>query len=224
MKAIIVSVDYGPQLSVTLPYNRHHFDEVLVVSAARDSDTARVAAENDARLFLTDAFWDNGADFNKWKALEQGLDRLGRDGWICLIDADILWPRRAKLPSLEVGRLYGPRRLLCPVVPPPIPDESLWTIFGEHPCQDFSGFTQVFHASDPVLPAPPWHEQDWRHAGGADTHFNRLWARSKRTRLQWDVLHVGQPGVNWCGVGNEKELHRYMRMRRSEGSYRAERL
>ena len=108
MKAIIVSVDYSDILAITLPYNRHHFDEVLVVTSPKDVDTAKVAGANGAEVFVTDSFYDDGASFNKWKALEEGFNVLGRYGWICNMDADVLWPRSIRvqegLVNLGIGR------------------------------------------------------------------------------------------------------------------------
>ena len=40
MNAIIVSqVDYAAEPSLTLPYNRHHFDRVIVVTSLSDART-----------------------------------------------------------------------------------------------------------------------------------------------------------------------------------------
>jgi hypothetical protein len=42
MKAIMVCVDYGDLLSLTLPYNKHHFEQMLVVTAPRDRETQNI--------------------------------------------------------------------------------------------------------------------------------------------------------------------------------------
>ena len=77
--AVMVSVDYADLLSITLPRNRHHFERVMVVTTPNVSDlaTREVARANNAELFCTNSFYDDGAHFNKWKALEQALDK----GW-----------------------------------------------------------------------------------------------------------------------------------------------
>src|SRR5689334_22908441 len=97
MKAILVSVDYADLLAMTLPYNKHHFDEVFVITSNADNATKQVARENHCPYLATDSFWDDGAMFNKWKALEEGLTVMGRDGWICIMDADILWPKAVEV-------------------------------------------------------------------------------------------------------------------------------
>lgn len=202
MRAILVCVDYSDLLSKTLPYNRHHFDEVHVVTTPDDFSTKTVAEQCDAAVHETMAFYDGGAAFNKWKALEQGLDAMGRHGWLCIMDADVLWPR--VLPPLELtpGFLYCPLRRMMIDVRSPVPPESYWTRFPLHPQQrEFAGYSQVFNADlDPHLPpVPPWHEINWRHAGGADSFFQMRWPNSAKKRLPFEVLHLGPAGVNWCG-------------------------
>lgn len=197
MKAILVSVDYFDLLSLTLPWNRHHFDEVWVVTSVRDEATQRVAMAHGANLVLTDLFYADGAHFNKWRALEHGLDQMGRSGWICVMDADVCWPKAVNL-TLKPGCLYTPERRNAPLLPE-IPLEESWSRYPLHRNKEFAGWTQIFHADDPVLGKPPWYETDWTHAGGADSFFQRKWPGSHKIRPGFEVLHLGERGVNWCG-------------------------
>lgn len=201
MRAILVSVDYADLLAVTLPYNRHHFDEVTIVTTPSDTATRELAAAHDARIYATDAFYDDGATFNKWKALEQGLDAMGRDGWICLMDADVLWPNSLPLGfCLEAGRLYTPLRRMFTDLTAAIPPESDWKKYPIHKnVAEWAGYSQMFHADDPALGPVPWHEIDWKHAGGADSFFQRKWKPQNKIRPGFEVLHLGPAGENWCG-------------------------
>lgn len=213
IRAILVCVDYADLLAHTLPYNRHHFKQMTVVTSTKDEETKKVARENGCTLFETDAFYDDGAKFNKWKALEQGLDAMGRSGWICIMDADVLWPKMVDAPHwLLQGYLYTPLRrmltqpnqlrTLAEMGPPP---ESLWHIFPQHPQQrEWAGYTQLFHSSDPCLPPAPWHQIDWRHAGGADSFFQQCWPMGLKKRPPFEVLHIGESGQNWCGRATER--------------------
>src|SRR4051794_22383804 len=111
MNAIIVSVDYTDLLSITLPWNRHHFNRVYIVTSIKDlPNIAPVAEANQCFVYATDSFYRNGATFNKWLALEEGLDRLGRNGFICVMDADVVWPKDLKGWQPEKGYLYSPLR------------------------------------------------------------------------------------------------------------------
>lgn len=201
MKAILVCVDYSDFLAITLPYNRHHFEEVMVVTAPNDQKTLQIAVANEASVFVTDAFYNDGADFNKWLALEKGLDRLGRDGLICLMDADVLWPKHIdKKFAYQKGCLYTPKRRMFEDLKQPIPKEPYWKQYPLHPQQrEFAGYTQIFHADDLVLGPAPWHQTNWKHAGGADSFFQQKWAEENKIRPPFEVLHLGEAGVNWCG-------------------------
>jgi hypothetical protein len=187
------------------------------------SDDGRVAREAGADVFETTAFKDDGAAFNKWKALEQGLDRMGREGWLCVMDADVLWPHNLEVVvgdkfqgldndwlsfnvpcvnnlNMRVGQLCTPKRRMCEDLGYGIPDEVTWDNFPLHrQQQEFAGYSQIFHASDPHLGPPPWHQVDWRHAGGADSFFQAKWPDSAKVRPPFEVLHLGPAGQNWWG-------------------------
>ena len=221
MRSVLVAVDYLEPLRVTYPYNRHHFDSVTIVTDSRCAESVRHACP-DADVFVTDAFYDDGALFNKWKALEQGLDRMGRHGWLCIMDADVLWPKHAPL-RLEKGTLLSPLRRMCPDIR--FVPEVEWGRYPVHRnIAEHAGYTQIFHASDPHLGSPPWHEQNWVHAGGADSFFQRKWPAGCKRRPSWDVLHLGPAGVNWAGVGHAEVLMDMLQERRRRGNFTAERL
>ena len=194
MRAILVSVDYSDYLAITLPLNRHHFEDVMIVTTPDDIDTIQVAVKYDCKTFLTRCFFDNGAVFNKWLALEHGLNSLGREGWLCVMDADVVWPQVLPPFEFKPGNLYSPLRHMADFYFP-----EPWTKIPIHPLiSSFSGYTQIFHALDPVL-TKPWYQVDWKHAGGADTFFQARWPEQNRIRPPFNVLHLGPSGVNWCG-------------------------
>ncbi len=199
MNALIVSVDFADLLDVTLEYNRHQFDRVIVVTTPQDIDTQIVAGKNNAEVFQTESFYDRGAIFNKHKAMEEGLDFMGREGWICLMDADVLWPKKLPHFELGIGNIYGPLRRVMD--PPTFPIADDWQQFPHYllKAKVIAGFSQIFHGSDPALGKPPWHELDWTHGAGADTSLQKKWSKHNRRRLPFSVLHLGEVGVNWCG-------------------------
>lgn len=204
LRGIVVCVEYNDFLSITLPHNRHHFSEFMVVTTPAELETQRLAYANNCRVHTTEAFYDNGADFNKWKALEEALDKFGRHGWMCLMDADVLWPHESSvIYTYEIGNLYVPyRRMFSKVarLRDGLPPEDTWKLHPRHRlANSFSGYSQIFHATDPHLPSsPPWHDITWKHAGGADTFFFERWHPSCRVRPPWEVLHLGEP-VQWTG-------------------------
>lgn len=246
MRAIMVAVNYTDLLAVTLPYNRHHFDEVHIVTDEKClHEVLPIADANDASVWHTELFYERGASFNKWAALEWGLDQIGREGWLCLMDADVLWPKAARFQEvvlgqrvdtmndrnrhfLRIGQLTTPLRRMAPwpvdVVAEQrgsgftkafertkegyvIPSEQSWSRYPIHRnVREWAGYSQIFHASDPVLGPPPWHEVDWKHAGGADSIFQRKWPAERKVRPPWEVLHLGEAGKNWFGRGADPRL------------------
>ncbi len=212
MRALTVCVEYDDLLRLTLPRLLRHFDWLLVVTSPADDRTqylvaqtvAEAMAGDEARkvqLHVTDAFTRGGATFNKGLAIEEGLDVLGRDGWLAIVDADIVLPS-TPIPnpqSLIPGFLYGPaRRRMCV-------DPAAWDRgddWSAHPFiqdHELAGFFQLFHASDPALWERPWYGIDWRHAGGCDSVFQAKWPAERRVRLPFEVLHLGPDGTNWHG-------------------------
>ena len=203
MRAIMVSVGMSDILAVTLPRNRHHFSEVCVVTSTKDDATKHVCHECDALPFVTDCFWDDGAAFAKWKALEKGLDAFGRDGVLCIMDCDVIWPKVAPV-NLKKDQLFSPLRHVMSdtsqILSKGVPPESEWF---RHPIHrniaEHAGYSQVFSADSFWLGDPPWHETNWRHCGGADSFFSAKCPSHLRVRPSWNCLHLGPCGVNWLG-------------------------
>lgn len=202
MRGITVSVDYGDLLGITLPRNARHFFEVLVVSAEHDEETRRVVASvPNARLYVTDAFYRLGAEFNKGLAMEEGFDQMVRTGWMTIFDADTLLPDRLRWEDLRLHRdnLYvPPRRILA--------DPSQWredidwaTLPLKHEPNEYPGYCQIFHAETPRMVVRPWYGTDWKHAGGCDSVFQRHWPPELKKRPPFEVLHLGEDGKNWMG-------------------------
>lgn len=278
MNAILVCVDYHDFLEVTLPYNRHHFDEVCVVTTPEDTRTHKIAREYNSQVYTTRAFYAPGYRFGKWLAMEEALDWFVRgeippspaslaplgsvaetstpssplycpprpryNGWLCVMDADILWPINATVDesALSVGTLYGPPRRMCRNVSSDasfFPDSS-WEQYPYHrnTFRELASFSVVFHTADPNLTNPypfltdtPWFEADWIHCGGADSFFQKRWTASQKQRFSFDVLHLGEEHANWCGratpyldgssppdgEAKRKLLTKLLKLRRSDG-------
>lgn len=173
LRAIMVCVDYSDLLAVTLPYNRHHFEDVMVVTSHSDRATQDVAVQNDAKLFMTSAFYRDGAKFNKWRALEEGLDAFGRRGWLCLMDADVLWPKQlrvAQAPDHYMLQLW-------------VGDRAKWVgnaMMGLHPGS----------LCTPLRRMAPWPL--------ARLHFNHTIACAPAEEL-WHVYPVHRNVGEWAG-------------------------
>jgi len=242
MRAITVCVEYDDLLRLTLPRLLSHFDWLLVATSPADVGTQYLVAQMAAaamaageprpvQLHVTDAFTRGGAVFNKGLAIEEGFDLLGREGWLCVVDADIVLPPLIPHPSsLIPGCLYGPaRRRMC-VDPAAWDGGDDWSGYPAVQDCELAGFLQLFHASDPALRGRPWYGTDWRHAGGCDSVFQAKWPAERRIRLPFEVLHLGPDGINWHGRvtprldgaeirGREARARAQAEMRRIRGQY-----
>lgn len=202
LRGITTSVGYGPILQITLIRNMRHLAECVVVTSPDDRETQEVArAVPGVRVLETTAFTDHGARFNKGLGVERGFDFMGRHGWICIWDADVLFPEEMPLGDLPADTLHGAtRRTLA--------DPLKW-----RPDLDWSkcprerdggpiGFLQIFNASA-IIDKRPWYDVSFTHAGGCDAAFMDLFHPAKRRVLPFDVLHLGPRDTNWFGTSSQ---------------------
>lgn len=206
IRAITVCVDFYDFLAVTLPVNIHHFSEYWVVTSMRDEKTTEWCQYFRDHLNLpvfivrTDLFYRDGAVFNKYRAMEMALDVMERKGWLCILDADVIWPKSLGAWQPQQGYLYTPFRYMLDDLSQSIPAEKDWSklrLHGNH--NEFAGYSQIFHADDPELGPAPWHQTNWRHAGGGDSFFQLKWPPERKVRPPWRCLHLGRGGEDWCG-------------------------
>jgi len=208
IKSIVVCVEYDDFLAITLPKNRNHFSETLVVTSLSDERTLKLAHNFNCSCLATNAFYTDGAHFNKGLAMEEGFDALGRDGWICVWDADIIMPQNIEVMNKKTDCLYSPGRHILedPKAYPHYQNESSWPELSVPTrANEFSGFFQLFHAS---AIEPPWYSTTSKHAGRCDSDFSHKFPPEKRLRPDFNVLHLGPEGIpelgtraglNWCG-------------------------
>lgn len=201
INAILVCVGYDDFLRLTLPRTLQYVSKLVVVTTPTDHRTIALCDQYpQVIVHKTLAFYDDGASFNKGKALEEGFDVLGRTGWILILDADILLPIVIMPAAITPGTLYTPaRRIMSRVdglIETPKVDPRTLPLRIEH--GNF-GYFQLFHADDPAVAAHPWYETDWVHAGGADSVFEKRWSKDKKERMSFEVIHLGDPDQNWYG-------------------------
>ncbi len=223
-KIITTCVNRAQYLRHTLPTWRLHSDNILVVTTFGDYDTHQVALDNDVQLFHTDAFFFDGTQkkyvydgtvFNKSRALEYGFDALGRDGWMLILDADIVLPKSTHGGGINPGCgwlgtlfyssmfdpacLYSPWRRVHSLFDPDkdeVPSEADWKNFdicsADVKYDEYAGYFQLFHAD---AQTPPWYNPTkYKTAGGCDTEFWTRWKKDRRVRItDFEVLHLGVP-------------------------------
>lgn len=199
MRSITVCVEYDDLLRISLAANARHFSECWVVTSPQDLRTPQVVAEiPQARLLVTDAFYRQGAVFNKGLAMEEGFEAMGREGWIVVWDADTVMPTYMPLENLDPTGLYSPYRRML-VNPQDYHPQLDWQTLPLKRDGELAGYYQLFHA-DALRDVRPWYGTNWRHAGGCDSDFSRKWPAERQHRLlAFTVLHLGLDGQNWMG-------------------------
>lgn len=212
--AVTVAVDY-PIFRETVAYNRQHWARHIIITTPEDDESHAVAEEFGLELHITKVFYEQGAFFNKYKAVEECFDYYGRNGWILCLDADIFVPTQAEIEP-DPTCLHTPYRRMSDKFHP----ERDWMRLKRDPYTEFSGYFHLFWGESMEH---PWYEMDWIHAGGADTMFQNRWG-SNKIRPEFDVLHVGPGRKNWCGVGNDIHLDQLMHKRRESKSFESEKI
>jgi len=206
INGVTVCVDYSDYLSLTLEYNRHHFDSFAVVTASSDRATKELAKKHDCIVVNTQAMYADGAHFNKWSAAAQGFDALSipeyqdteSGNWCVYIDADILLPRRIEWNALQQGNLYIPYRRQIAQLCDNMPKEYYWPLNSlDSESIQRASYCQIWHSGDGHVPDTNWQDTDIAHAGGKNRKFQSWWDHI--VKAPFDVLHLSIPRMDWCG-------------------------
>lgn len=128
---VTVCVDYLDLLRISHHHNLSAaaFDDYIVVTSPADHETVNwTQGHKEITPVYTDAFYRNGATFNKGLALAEGLNALKSicdPDWVCTMDADSFvlpdWrsqivgtPENPPKVKLDKEWLYGAERILLP--------------------------------------------------------------------------------------------------------------
>ena len=118
LEAVIISVNFADMLSLTLPKNKRHFDNIVVITDENDRETVNVCRDENVNCYSTDAFYYKGAKLNKGLAINVGFKHLKYRSWIGNLDADIILDEnfREKFDSFatDIECSYSSRRYDVP--------------------------------------------------------------------------------------------------------------
>ena len=82
LEAVVVCVDYSDLLEIFFRENSHIFDHIVIVTTEKDKKTQKVCKKYNCTTVLTNAFYeDEGAIFNKGKAINIGYENLKYKQW-----------------------------------------------------------------------------------------------------------------------------------------------
>lgn len=217
ISALTVSVNYADLLEKSLERWLGGCERLLVVTAAADEATQQLCRKWKVETYITEAFYRDGAAFNKGLAISEAVERCHwLEDWQLLFDADIIppwdWRLIVEAARPQPGTIYGAVRQL----------ES-----GERFSDraEIPGYFQLFHASDRNAQRRPLLDVTWKHAGGMDSEFHQRWLPNQKRWLDMTLIHQGEPGMNWHGRGNYEATARMLMERiRCRGIGKDERL
>lgn len=227
--ALICCVNYSQHLEHALPRWVAGCQSITVVTTPEDEATRHICLSHegvhDVFCYSTDAFYREGASFNKGAAMESARETIPWRDWILFADADIVppedWHKQLELEhkkgDLQFGYLYGVHRLQA--VNYLEIDNELCREMGDD--RVGYGYFQLFHAKDPRVQRTPLLDCHWKHAGNYDSNFLLSFGADVR-ELPFRVWHLGDKHENWFGVGKEREFEAMMRTRGGRGIHPSE--
>lgn len=115
IEAVIISVNYSDFLELTLKENEKHFDHIVVITDTNDKSTPKVCKPYKDKItcLATNAFYANGAKFNKGLCINFGFQVLKYKKWVFNLDSDIILKKDFRERFLNIAELpygYGSRR------------------------------------------------------------------------------------------------------------------
>ena len=117
LQAVTVCVNYADFFEQTGEANRGIFDKFVVVTDCKDTEVTALCERFGHVCVKTDAFYENGASFNKYAGINEGLKLIEEDAWVCFIDSDIVLQKDTKRVleklNLDPAKLYGIDRVNC---------------------------------------------------------------------------------------------------------------
>ncbi len=224
IEAVVVCYNYSDFLKHTIAETLQHVDRLVVVTHPSDNATKQLCDRYGVDCVPTEVFHEDGAKFNKARAINLGLSHLKHTGWLIHLDADILLPHRFRhmldKAKLDKTCIYGADRvntksyehfqehkhklvpafvwrfLVNAISEFPLGARLLHNEYGWAPI----GFTQIWHSSTnrkyPIVSGSAEH---------SDVMFAVQWPREKRILLpEFFVTHLesegdAPSGVNWNG-------------------------
>lgn len=190
LEAIIVCVNYSDFLVHTLPQNKQHFDNLIVVTDFKDEVTKRVCEYHHVKCLQTDVFYENGNRFNKGKAINEGLKNLSLDGWVVQLDADTYLPPLTRFilencdknNGFDSSSIYGIDRMMCP-------NYQEWIKFIENPKLTHEGWVYVYTNIFPMGVRIAKFYTDEFDTGYLPIGFFQMWNPKKSGVVRYPEQH-----------------------------------
>jgi hypothetical protein len=200
---VIVSVDYNDFLSITINSIVNLFN-ITVVTSPNDITCQELCKKYGVNCVITERMYENGAIFNKGKAINEGLKSIKNPDWILLLDADIyLKPDFldvVKNSNLNINTLVMCKRLIIDNGE----DFTKWKNgenVGQVERSKGYGYFQMFNANCQSN-RKFFYSEEYTDASESDLEFRDRF--KVKSELDTYVVHLGNTGQNWSGRVTEK--------------------
>ena len=197
---IIVSVDYNDFLPITLENNTKIFDNITVVTSINDEECQKICQDFNVNCVVTERMYENGASFNKGKAINEGIKSLLNPNWILLLDADIIVPETFtesfKDNYTNINSLYVCNRVMFKEYQSYLDWKSGSGIKGQVSKLNGIGYFQLFNINSNCLQRIVYPENS-NNAAGSDISFRNRF--TEKVDLKIESIHLGISYQNWNG-------------------------
>jgi hypothetical protein len=116
LQAVTVCVNYADFFAETGAANCGIFDKFIVVTDKKDTEVTQLCKDFGYTCVKTDVFYEKGI-FNKYAGINEGLQHVDPDAWVCFIDSDIVMQKDTRRVleklNLDPTGLYGIDRVNC---------------------------------------------------------------------------------------------------------------
>ena len=199
LSVIIVSVNYNDYLLVSLSNNIKYFEDITVVTSSDDLVCQKICDIFGVKCVITDRIYEDGASFNKGKAINDGIKSIDNPDWILLLDADIVLTKKIDIND-DVDVLYTSDRYICK-------DYNTYKDWqggkieidkvGKYETNRGLGFFHLFNInSSDINKELPFPESS-NDAAWSDLHFRDKF--TKKSKIDKSVIHLGPTYKNWKG-------------------------
>lgn len=196
---VCVCVNFGDYLDYTLSYNNPIFNSITIATCSNDIITQNVCKKYKVNMVITDRFFENNDPFNKGKGLNDAIKKMDKSNWICIFDADMIFPPVQQfLHKLNKMYLYGIRRRNIKKKFYNT-DIRITHNIGERKVKRVIGFCQIFHSSS-LDEEKIRYSENCKTAQRSDVLFNDFWDRASRKVITGiTCYHLSDEEINWSG-------------------------
>jgi GR25 family glycosyltransferase involved in LPS biosynthesis len=194
---IIVSVNYNDYLLLSLISNTKIFNNITVVTVDSDKLCQNICKNLGVNCIISERIYENGAKFNKGKAINDAINSLENPDLILLLDADIIVKGKIEISELSDDVLYTSDRIIYKNYESFISE----TEYLEEIDKGF-GFFQLFCYNNPVINKYCVFPESSDTAEGSDIEFRDKF--SLKRSIGKKIIHLGETRENWKGRTTKK--------------------